>query len=198
MKQKVYYLIVDENPWFAQISANSKTSKAQSKWHRWPRWPRYKTITIIVSFVSRSFKHSMPMRTNRGRAAPTNDIGSGILDRRLVLSFPLSMKYLQRYHKMAKWRKRRLQNLITETWNRALPSMFQLRVFAKERLRDIANQTFRYWENKSKANYWQLQNKKTKIILDNNELIVQKLRIYFNSYLFSFESICFPKNLKDF
>ena len=115
IKQKVYYLIVDENPWFAQISANSKTSKAQSKWHR---WPRYKTITIIVSFVSRSFKHSMPMRTNRGRAAPTNDIGSGILDRRLVLSFPLSMKYLQRYQKMAKWRKRRQQNLITETWNR--------------------------------------------------------------------------------
>ena len=93
----------------------SKTSKAQSKWHRWPRWPRYKTSTLIVSLVSRSFKHSMPMRTNCGRAAPRNDIGSGIIDRRLVLSFPLSMKYLQRYHKMAKWRNgHRQQNLITE------------------------------------------------------------------------------------
>ena len=57
------------------------------------------------------------MRTNCGRAAPRNDIGSGIIDRRLVLSFPLSMKYLQRYHKMAKWRNangHRQQNLITE------------------------------------------------------------------------------------
>ena len=112
---KTEIILPDENPWLAQISANSKTSKAQSKWHRWPRWPRYKTSTLIVSLVSRSFKHSMPMRTNCGRAAPRNDIGSGIIDRRLVLSFPLSMKYLQRYHKMAKWRNgHRQQNLITE------------------------------------------------------------------------------------